>query len=124
MRVSVVQVDASMTGPKNRFAWLDAKIRQAAKKDVDLIIFPELFLSGYNVGEALHQNAEVQDDHRTSGSRHTSLRNRSDRKYILPLHTKRTAQKTITLRKQSPQASCPQIASSPAGFAPSRMGHF
>ena len=61
MRVCVVQVDASMTGPKNRFAWLDAKIRQAAKKDVDLIIFPELFLSGYNVGEALHQNAEAQD---------------------------------------------------------------
>ena len=47
MRVSLVQVDASMTGPKNRFAWLDAKIRQAAKKDVDLIIFPELFLSGF-----------------------------------------------------------------------------
>lgn len=40
---------------------MDAKIRQAAKKDVDLIIFPELFLSGYNVGEAPHQNAEAQD---------------------------------------------------------------
>lgn len=61
MKVSLAQVEASLAGPENRFRWLEAKVRQAAIKDVDLIIFPELFLSGYNVGEALHQYAEAQD---------------------------------------------------------------
>lgn len=61
MKVSVVQVDARLAGPQNRFSLLEAKVREAAIEDVDLIAFPELFLSGYNVGEALHQYAEAQD---------------------------------------------------------------
>ena len=61
MKVSVVQVDASMVGTENRFNFLVAKVKQAAVEDVDLIVFPELFLSGYNVGEALHQYAQAQD---------------------------------------------------------------
>ena len=61
MKMSVAQVDASLAGPENRFAWLEAQVRQAAKEDVDLMVFPELFMSGYNVGEALHQYAEAQN---------------------------------------------------------------
>ena len=61
MRVTVVQADARLAGPENRFSLLEAKVRQAAKEGIDLIVFPELFLSGYNVGEALHQNAQAQD---------------------------------------------------------------
>lgn len=61
MKVSVVQVDASLARPENRFNLLEVKVRQAAIEDVDLIAFPELFLSGYNVGEALHLHAEAQD---------------------------------------------------------------
>lgn len=30
-------------------------------ESVDLVVFPELFLSGYNVGDALHRCAEPQD---------------------------------------------------------------
>ncbi len=55
MRVSLAQVDASLAEAEKRFCWLEAKVRQAAIKDFDLIVFPELFLSGYNVCEALHQ---------------------------------------------------------------------
>lgn len=61
MKVSVAQVEASLAGTGNRLAWLEAKVRRAAIEDVDLVLFPELFLSGYNVGEALHQRAEAQD---------------------------------------------------------------
>ena len=61
MRISVAQVDASLAGPEDRFRWLEAKVRRAAVENVDLIIFPELFLSGYNVGEALHHCAEAQN---------------------------------------------------------------
>jgi predicted amidohydrolase len=61
MKVSVVQVDARLAGPQNRFSLLEAKVRQAAIEGVDLIVFPELFLSGYNVGEDLHLHAEAQN---------------------------------------------------------------
>jgi predicted amidohydrolase len=61
MKISVAQVDASSAGTENRFRWLEAKIGQAAIEHVDLIVFPELFLSGYNVGEELHQYAEAQN---------------------------------------------------------------
>jgi predicted amidohydrolase len=61
MRVSVVQVDASLAGSENRFSWLETRVRQAAKESVDLVVFPELYLTGYNVAEALHRHAEPQD---------------------------------------------------------------
>jgi len=61
VKISVAQVDASLAGPENRFRWLEAKAKTAAVENVDLVIFPELFLSGYNVGEALHRCAEATD---------------------------------------------------------------
>lgn len=61
MKVSVAQVDASLAGLENRYRLLEEKIMQAAIDGVDMIVFPELFLSGYNVGEALHLHAEAQD---------------------------------------------------------------
>ena len=61
MEISVAQVDASLAGTENRFRRLEMQARQAAQKGVDLMVFPELFLSGYNVGEALHRCAEAQD---------------------------------------------------------------
>lgn len=61
MKISVAQLDAGVSGPENRFRWLEQQLRQAATENVDLIVFPELFLSGYNVGDALHQCAEAKD---------------------------------------------------------------
>lgn len=61
MKVSVVQVDASLAGTANRFRWLETRVRDAARGSVDLVVFPELYLSGYNVAEALHRCAETQD---------------------------------------------------------------
>jgi len=61
MKISVVQVDASLAGTENRFRWLETRARQAATENSDLVVFPELYVSGYNVGEALHRCAEAQD---------------------------------------------------------------
>ena len=61
MKISVAQVDASLAGTENRFRWLEAQARQAADEGADLVVFPELYMSGYNIGEALHQRAETQD---------------------------------------------------------------
>ncbi|WP_375255559.1 carbon-nitrogen hydrolase family protein [Yoonia sp.] len=61
MKIAVAQVDASLAGTENRFCWLEQQLRQAATVNVDLVVFPELYMSGYNVGEALHRCAEAQD---------------------------------------------------------------
>ncbi len=61
MKISVAQVHASLAGTGNRFRLLEAQTRQAAIESADLVVFPELYLSGYNVGEAQHRCAEAQD---------------------------------------------------------------
>jgi len=61
MKISVAQADASFVGPENRFIWLEEKVKLAAANNADLVVFPEFFLSGYNVSEALHRYAETQD---------------------------------------------------------------
>ena len=61
MKVSVAQVDAGFADSENRFFWLEAQAQHATAAGADLLVFPELFLSGYNVGEALHDCAETQD---------------------------------------------------------------
>ena len=61
MKISVVQIDAGCEGTENRFSHLEAHARQAAHQNADLVIFPELYVTGYNVGEALHRCAEAQD---------------------------------------------------------------
>jgi predicted amidohydrolase len=61
MKISIVQADASLTGTENRFRWLEQQVKLAATNNADLVLFPELYVSGYNVGEELHRCAEAQD---------------------------------------------------------------
>ena len=61
MKISVVQVDASLEGPDTRFRLLESQVSQAAKESADLVVFHELFMSGYNVADALHRHAESHD---------------------------------------------------------------
>ena len=61
MKIAVAQVDASLSGPENRFRWLERQVRLAASEDADLVVFPELYVTGYNVGDALHRGAEAHD---------------------------------------------------------------
>lgn len=61
MKISVAQCDASLAGSENRFRSLETKVRQAAIESVDIVVFPELFLSGYNVDDPLHRCPEPND---------------------------------------------------------------
>jgi len=61
MKVTVLQIDAGRSGADQRWALLEAQARKHAKDGPDLLVWPELFLSGYNVGEALHAHAEPSD---------------------------------------------------------------
>ncbi len=58
MLSGVLQSDGSGLTPEMRLEKLAAAL---AEKDLDLIVCPELFLSGYNVGEALPELAQAPD---------------------------------------------------------------
>ena len=59
MKIGVFQNDAGVQGSEDRFRWMESNARSHA--GLDLLVFPELFMSGYNVGEDLHRLAEPVD---------------------------------------------------------------
>ncbi len=61
LKVSVLQHDASLKGSETRFAWLAEKAEIEVSKGAQLLVCPELFMTGYNVGEELHRCAEPAD---------------------------------------------------------------
>lgn len=61
MKVTVLQIDAGRTGANQRWSLLESQARAHAMDGSDLLVWPELFLSGYNVGDALHAHAEPSD---------------------------------------------------------------
>lgn len=60
LRVAVAQPDATLRGPDERFAWLAERARALGGAN-DLLVCPELFMSGYDVDENLHRFAEAAD---------------------------------------------------------------
>jgi predicted amidohydrolase len=50
LNVAVAQTPGTLTGPEERFAWLGELAASTADSDTDLLVLPELFLSGYNIG--------------------------------------------------------------------------
>lgn len=58
MKVTVLQIDAGRTSADQRWTLLEAQARRHADEGADLLVWPELFLSGYNVAEALHAHAQ------------------------------------------------------------------
>ncbi len=61
LTVGVLQTPASDDTPDERFAVLATAFDKAAARQCDLLICPELFLSGYFAGERLAAVAEPQD---------------------------------------------------------------
>ncbi len=53
LTVFVAQSPGGLVGPDARLAWLAAQLGQGAASGGDLLVLPELFLTGYNAGEAL-----------------------------------------------------------------------
>ncbi|MEH6631419.1 MAG: carbon-nitrogen hydrolase family protein [Halopseudomonas aestusnigri] len=65
INLAVAQSPGELTGPEDRLLWLSRKLKELDDefdgKSVDLLLLPELFLTGYNVGEKLIEWAEPCD---------------------------------------------------------------
>ena len=61
MKVSAIQVDAGLSDVDERFNELDEQVMMLVDQGVELVLFPELYSSGYNKGAALHERAEDQN---------------------------------------------------------------
>lgn len=60
-RLAVAQSPAELATPQVRLDWLRAALPEVAAKQTDLLLLPELFATGYNIGEAIAALAEPAD---------------------------------------------------------------
>lgn len=65
MKIGVLQSDGAGLSKRER---LDLLVEALAGPPLDLLVTPELFLSGYNVGDALHALAEPADGPSLAGA--------------------------------------------------------
>ncbi|WP_169730831.1 nitrilase-related carbon-nitrogen hydrolase [Leisingera aquimarina] len=61
LHVAVLQHDAALTGPGQRFKWLEQQARGLQGRSIDLILCPEAFMSGYNIGDRITKHAQAAD---------------------------------------------------------------
>lgn len=55
------QTPADLGVPSDRLAWLDERLGQSDLADIDLILLPELFQTGYNAADIIPHCAEASD---------------------------------------------------------------
>ncbi|WP_272007646.1 carbon-nitrogen hydrolase family protein [Roseovarius sp. ZX-A-9] len=60
-RLGVAQSPADLAGPRARMDWLAGVLRDTQGQGIDLLLLPELFLTGYNVGDRIYDWAEPSD---------------------------------------------------------------
>lgn len=61
IKLALAQSPGALNGPEERLQWLSDKLNELDSQNVDLLLLPELFLTGYNVGERLMDWAEPCD---------------------------------------------------------------
>jgi len=61
LNIAVAQSPADLTGPQARLDWLAGCLASLDGQDADLLLLPELFLTGYNIGDAVTGWAEPVD---------------------------------------------------------------
>ena len=61
LQVSVVQSPGALDGVAARLNWLNQRLADAGTRATDLMHLPELFQSGYNIGDAVTAQAEPRD---------------------------------------------------------------
>lgn len=61
LNVAVVQCTASLDGPEARLSWLSDFLDTHAASPIDLVVLPELFQCGYNIGDLVSDRAEAAD---------------------------------------------------------------
>ena len=60
-RLAVAQSPAELASPNDRLDWLGAALPDLRRRGVDLLLLPELFATGYNIGGASRARAERAD---------------------------------------------------------------
>ena len=61
LELMILQTPADLGMPSDRLAWLKAWLDQADLADIDLILLPELFQTGYNAADIIPDQAEASD---------------------------------------------------------------
>ena len=61
LEVVVAQSPAELEGPQARFDWLAKSLKLEIMSDADLLLLPELFLTGYNIGANVKEWSEKAD---------------------------------------------------------------
>jgi len=61
LNIAVAQSPADLAGPQARLAWLSDCLPRLSGQQTDLLILPELFLTGYNIGGKVSDWAEAAD---------------------------------------------------------------
>lgn len=59
--VAVAQCPGDLDGPAARLSWLETRLRDLRDVAPDLLVLPELFQCGYNIGDQLSVLAEPRD---------------------------------------------------------------
>lgn len=59
--LAVGQSPAALASPQDRLDWLAGALPEVADKDADLLLLPELFSTGYNIGTRISKRAEPAD---------------------------------------------------------------
>ncbi|XHY15873.1 (R)-stereoselective amidase (plasmid) [Pseudoseohaeicola sp. NH-UV-7] len=60
-RLAVAQAPADLNSPTDRLDWLRSILPDIANSGADLLLLPELFACGYNIGDAIRTRAEIAD---------------------------------------------------------------
>ncbi len=61
LEIVVAQNPAELEGPQARYEWLVESLKLEIMRDADLLLLPELFLTGYNIGEKVKAWSETVD---------------------------------------------------------------
>lgn len=61
LRLAVVQAPAELDGVAARLGWLAASLPDIVAQNADLVLLPELFVCGYNIGDLVEERAEAAD---------------------------------------------------------------
>lgn len=61
LKVLVGQSPGELLGPEARLAWLEQRLQALGPGAADLLVLPELFLTGYNAGDSLLTWSQTRD---------------------------------------------------------------
>ena len=62
LHLAAAQSSAGLAGSSARLDWLEHQLQTHAKAKFDLLVLPELFACGYNIGDVVKRVAEPVDE--------------------------------------------------------------